>query len=977
MALGVTPAQDFSLSLNPTSLTLVQGMSADVAVTVARAYGHTSAISVTMDNPPYGVTGSLLVPEGATSGTLTVTAAFDAAVGGPLTLAVKGDDGIRTRQSSLALTVGAPAVILHSASAVSAVPGTIVRLSATGSQPDATVPSDARVIFGSVSLPPVQLGKDFLTVMVPPFPAGAYSISISSASSAVPGSVAFTILEPAPADPQIAIDFTANVSTLVSQAGGAIHDACQAVTTGVADSAALDAQLQKVDGALADIQIQMASLDPAQLQLLAQMLNTSGIQARVKNAAQAFRQAQAPVSGDLARQGKYQALLSSAQPGPVSAAVFSFLVKVDMLNAVLDDVNVVLTAVEVGGLVANVIPGVGTALSGATIVVLEEVKTVIGIVDHVVHGFLPTDLKKVRMEITPDRGNILNPGETATLRAFGVLGTQSTPTAEAVGFGIDALTGGLDKLSQAIGGTTPLPSGLKDIVKDWIKNLAIDVGWDTVFSGGDFQIWIPEMQIDPGYYVTAPGTQMALSLVTLFPALGRDASQALQDAILGLAGNQDTLLTNTAITVDDPSILSFDLASGKLTALATGTTSVHFRPYRYCDLVESSGWKWLNAIVNIQWWDFAGLSEGIQVHQYGTKDGPVLEPLVDVNIPVMVSVNNDSDDVTSPLTGIAVSGAVPGIFSTDGGTFSLNVSPVDANHNLLAQGLSEDNFSIGPLDVANYSDGSHVATGFAHPDGIIIDQPQSGVPVSVAIILDSSGSMSTSDPNRDRVTAAKTLLAEMKATDQAAVFDFGAGSTSGFNYTRLLQGFTTDRTLLGTAIDQATAYNDTPLYESLQEVLTYMVSNGATNPVILVLTDGLANSDTLFAQDVAQAQAAGIPIYAVGLGSNIDFSELQALATQTSGSFASVVQADALQQLFANIGITLSAGHISVQASGFFLPPLTNAGLYTISGALTTRYQGASMDTPFSFTVNILPAAQARSIRMIQMKAAAEKGAKK
>jgi hypothetical protein len=188
-------------------------------------------------------------------------------------------------------------------------------------------------------------------------------------------------------------------------------------------------------------------------------------------------------------------------------------------------------------------------------------------------------------------------------------------------------------------------------------------------------------------------------------------------------------------------------------------------------------------------------------------------------------------------------------------------------------------------------------------------------PMSVAIDLDSSGSMSSSDSSRLRVTASKNfvdLILKNNAKSQMAVCDFGAGKNSSFLYTRLLQDFTGEATLLYAGIDKCTDSGSTPMYNSLYEILESMntnVSASSYQRAILVLTDGANNYYQHDLSDVSALSVKyGIPINCVALG--YESSDLKSLATQTNGIYGYAKDAASLDAIFQNVAVGTTSGYV-------------------------------------------------------------------
>jgi hypothetical protein len=108
VALTVNPAAapDFSMSRNPTSLTLTQGGSGTSAITVTALNGFTGSVALAVTGCPSGATCSLS-PGSVTptaNSTLTVSTTAGAATG-TVTLTVTGTSGSLVHSTTVALTV--------------------------------------------------------------------------------------------------------------------------------------------------------------------------------------------------------------------------------------------------------------------------------------------------------------------------------------------------------------------------------------------------------------------------------------------------------------------------------------------------------------------------------------------------------------------------------------------------------------------------------------------------------------------------------------------------------------------------------------------------------------------------------------------------------------------------------------------------------------------------------------------------------
>src|SRR5881397_707078 len=99
------PAADYTLSLAPAALTIVQGATGNTTVTITRT-NFTDAVTLSLGGAPTGVTGSFnpAAPTG-TSSTLTVSVGA-AVASGVYDLTVDGSATVGARSTPLTLTVG-------------------------------------------------------------------------------------------------------------------------------------------------------------------------------------------------------------------------------------------------------------------------------------------------------------------------------------------------------------------------------------------------------------------------------------------------------------------------------------------------------------------------------------------------------------------------------------------------------------------------------------------------------------------------------------------------------------------------------------------------------------------------------------------------------------------------------------------------------------------------------------------------------
>ena len=811
-----------------------------------------------------------------------------------------------------------------------AMPGEIIKLTVSGMVEG----KNYMVLFGDAPMIPCRSSKTFLTVMTPPAAPGQYTLGVAEPGKSATGATRPFTLKILPSDSvQIVEQFLANLDKILVLAGDYAQLVGEGLEYSSSELAAVDSGFSTCRLILEAARNKLSSLPAAQVRTLSHMLRNSRVFEDTNKAVEAL--AMDDVS-------EYLALLADKHITLQEALFIAQLTKLDVLSAVCTNISSMLGTLTWSSLAVTIATGGGTAPLRAALPVLMQVNLALSLVDDFIDGVIPTDLKQVYIAVTPDAGIVLNPGETAEVCLLGNFGPQQDWLGLTLGVTLDFSLDFFPLVGNVPAKYAPATQALLDVEKDIVDSLtAANITMaEPVFGlsvSGD--PWIYALQIPPGYYALEPGVRLSMPYAGLVPGLGAPFAALLEKTAITLLGGTNTPVTTVPLSTADETVAKYDLNTNSIRALAPGTTNLHVRPYRFDEVVSSFG------MFSLEGWQ--KLAENILVR---TPDGTMVRE----NKPALIEVSNQSDPVSSDLESAKVSGVVPGIFNTDGGLFAISVSPVDAYGDLLHAAASLQNFTFAPIRVASFENiAIPVASGMATTDWIELITP-GDAGVNVLISLDSSGSMGWNDPQELRKDAAKALVDILNPKDQAAVVDFGAGSSGGFIHTRLLQDFTSDRNRLYEAIDLCTSSGGTPLYSSLQETIAFMAASGLPNLALVVLTDGEAQDSHLFDDVVAAAQGIGLPLNPVGLGDDFDLTQLQALADQTGGIFAAVNDAEGLEELFVSIGLAISSGRIVVHASCMFLPALPRAGKYRIFGEVHTHLSGLTISTPFSFPVQVV-----------------------
>jgi VWFA-related protein len=135
-------------------------------------------------------------------------------------------------------------------------------------------------------------------------------------------------------------------------------------------------------------------------------------------------------------------------------------------------------------------------------------------------------------------------------------------------------------------------------------------------------------------------------------------------------------------------------------------------------------------------------------------------------------------------------------------------------------------------------------------------------PVSIAILVDMSGSMSVGPKIAMARLAFASLLSQLHdGQDELAVFTFDSAIHER-------QDFTTSVARLKGALDDFRPFGSTSLYDATAR---HLAARSATHKAIIVLTDGIDTSSTLTAPEVSGlASSIDVPVYVVATVPAVD-----------------------------------------------------------------------------------------------------------
>ncbi len=131
-------------------------------------------------------------------------------------------------------------------------------------------------------------------------------------------------------------------------------------------------------------------------------------------------------------------------------------------------------------------------------------------------------------------------------------------------------------------------------------------------------------------------------------------------------------------------------------------------------------------------------------------------------------------------------------------------------------------------------------------------------PVSVGILVDTSGSMTPKIPQARAAIA--QFLRDLNDKDDVFLFAFSS-------HPFLLQPFTTNHDLVMRRLALLHAYGQTALFDVIMQGLQMVQRGRYDKKALLVVTDGMDNTSASTVNDVvAQARRMGVLVYSIGIG---------------------------------------------------------------------------------------------------------------
>lgn len=142
-------------------------------------------------------------------------------------------------------------------------------------------------------------------------------------------------------------------------------------------------------------------------------------------------------------------------------------------------------------------------------------------------------------------------------------------------------------------------------------------------------------------------------------------------------------------------------------------------------------------------------------------------------------------------------------------------------------------------------------------------------PLSLAILVDTSGSMGAGPKVAMAGQAFESVLSQLRAgQDEAGIFTFDSAL-------REHRAFTSDPAALKGALEDVEPFGTTSLFDATAAAARRLAGRSATHKAVVVLTDGADTSSMMTAADVsALASSIAVPVYIVATVRSMDRREM-------------------------------------------------------------------------------------------------------
>jgi len=221
---------------------------------------------------------------------------------------------------------------------------------------------------------------------------------------------------------------------------------------------------------------------------------------------------------------------------------------------------------------------------------------------------------------------------------------------------------------------------------------------------------------------------------------------------------------------------------------------------------------------------------------------------------------------------------------------------------------------------------------------------ESQEPVATALVVDVSGSMADNGKLESARGAATAFLDTLGARDSAAVVSFA-------DNVNVVHAYSSDRDELKAALASLEAKGDTALYDAIGQTAQLQGALPQRRKVLLILTDGGdTRSKISLEAAIDSARQAGVAIFAIGLGDDVNHDVLEQIAG-SAGQAVFVSDPAQLRDTFVSVGDRLRRQYVLEYVSRARADNKSHALL------VKTTYRGQTIEGKGAFSAPRTPLA--------------------
>ena len=210
-------------------------------------------------------------------------------------------------------------------------------------------------------------------------------------------------------------------------------------------------------------------------------------------------------------------------------------------------------------------------------------------------------------------------------------------------------------------------------------------------------------------------------------------------------------------------------------------------------------------------------------------------------------------------------------------------------------------------------------------------------PLAVTLVVDVSGSMD-GQSLEDAKNAAATFITALAEQDQGSLMAF---STK----VQKLQDFTRDKGVLLGSVSGLQIGGNTALYDALFAAVDAASQSGIARRIVVLETDGHDTSSKASLDDgINLARQRGVPVYTVGLGTDVDKNLLSRIANSTGGAALFAPTSSGLEQAYRTISDQLRNQYLLKYLS----PAPKGVKSYRLAVKINQLLDRASAETTFA-----------------------------